>query len=265
MDDGAAIIAEAISLENLSEPASKFCAHAAVRRRYANAAIENGKPILDAVPFLLSTAKWRDEWRVDSMLTDAHLLSFENELQAVLLYSLSVDERERPLLIERVGAWNVSTLLATVSAHSEDVLRAHVLVTERIRLAVDAAAVRGSEGGVDPRAVCVFDTAGMPWSLLRQPSLLSHFAQTARLDAAHFPDTMGTIIIVNVSRVAKAMWWLIAPLIAPQTRQKVHVFSWSQEAQAHAMLRELCGVGALPAELGGRQERGSLAYRHDCL
>jgi len=267
------LMKSAQSFPDISDAARWFSADYSVCSRYVVAAREHHQTAEDAIPFLRSTCVWRDEMAVDSMIADESLQTFETELrQHVLLYSLCDDKLSRPLLIERVGAWDLDTIHETILESRESVLRAHVLVSERIRRRVDdmaladaaavAAAAAAGAGAppdvpADRRATLIFDAAGLPWAMLRFRSLHTLFGEMSRLDAAHFPNTIGTIFIINVSRVASAAWAVLSHLVATQTRLKVRIFSWSQMEAASKELCERCGAEHVPAELGGRRQDSS--------
>eukprot|EP00966_Prymnesium_polylepis_P040531 940375-Prymnesium_polylepis.2 len=121
----------------LSETARAWCADVGVLRRYIDCAEANGCAAADNAQFLAKTARWRDAWRVDAMMDDEPLLEYERELRKLLLYDLATDHVGRPLLIERIGAWDLAALTEAVEAESERIVRAHVLVSERIRRQVD--------------------------------------------------------------------------------------------------------------------------------
>ena len=194
----------------------KWVVSPAVCRRYLAAAASASKPgAAAALPFLLRSARWRDEQAVDAMLEDQALLGFERELRAAMLYEVWNDASGRPLMVERVGAWDLARLTRMVDESPEQVIRAHILVNERIRLRLDGgggsacgggadgdggafadggASTDGGVGGgalADRRTVLVFDLHGLGMAHLACRSLLRLFGTLSSLDAAHFPDTVG--------------------------------------------------------------------------
>lgn len=200
---------------------------------------------------MLKTARWRDENRVESLLADREMHDYEVVLRRKLLYDLTTDKSGRPLLIERPGAWDVDTLTREVTEAEEQVMRAHVHVSERVRLAVDGAAPSAGDG----RAVLVFDMAGLSLRLLASKTLLRPLSRMSRLDADHFPDTVGSIFVVNAPRIFSAAWAVASPFVAEGTQKKVAVFSWAAATAAHEALRDSCGAACLPQELGGTRTK----------
>ena len=246
----AALLAQDPEVKQLSEASRAWCADAAVCQRYLDCGSKNGAPgPARTLPFMRSTAVWRDAMRVDEMLRSEEECAFEVKLRQLLLYDIRSDHLRRPMMIEHVGRWDVSALRAACEATPDEILRAHVLVNERIRLQVDGASGRGlSERG----AVLIFDCEGVGIAHVRAAaSLGSLFSAMSRLDAEHFPETVGHIFVVNTSRVFTALWAAVSPFVATGTRAKVHVFSWANAQAMSAALREACGADSLPVELGG--------------
>ena len=161
----------------------KWVVSPAVCRRYLAAGASAGAPGATAVlPFLLRSARWRDEEAVDAMLEDRALVSFERSLREAMLYDVWNDSSGRPLLVERVGAWDLARLTRLVDESPEEVIRAHVLVNERIRVQLDADAdadgrASAAGGPTDRRAVLVFDLQGLGMAHLARPSLLRLFGK----------------------------------------------------------------------------------------
>ena len=244
------------STGDLSTSQAKWIVSPAVCRRYLAAAASASKPgAAAALPFLLRSARWRDEWAVDAMLEDYALAAFERSLRAVLLYEVCIDASGRSVMVERVGAWDLARLTNLVDESAEQVVRAHVLVNEQIRVRLDSGGGADRRGGAaDRRAVLVFDLQGLGVGHLACRSLLRLFATLSRLDSEHFPDTVGTIVCVDAPRAFAALWAVVSRLVATGTRQKLLVYASTARAEALGALRELCGAACLPRELGGARD-----------
>ena len=228
---------------------SSFVSDKAVCRRYLRAAATTSLPgPANTLPYLLATARWRDECQVETMLADRTLSDHERHLRTVLLYDLTVDHAGRPLMIERPGAWDVDDLSREVTEAEDEMVRAHVHVLEQIRLAVDGG---GGVSRADRRAVLVFDMAGMGLRLLGSKTILRAFSRMSKLDADHYPETVGSIFVVNAPRAFSAAWAVAQPFVAEGTQKKVSVFSWAAATAAHEALSSCCGAACLPRELGG--------------
>lgn len=183
------LLAESCEAEGLSEGAAKWCSDQGVLQRYVDCANANGCPAEQNVRFLTRTASWREEMLVDGMGEDEALRQVELKLRALMLYHLSRDSTGRPLMIQRVGAWDVAALTEFTSAHHEDVMRAHVLVDEWIRQQVDRLAIENPIP-LERQAVLIFDMEGLSWAHLSATSLMSLFSSMCKLDSDHFPDTV---------------------------------------------------------------------------
>ena len=81
---------------------------------------------------------------------------------------------------------------------------------------------------------------------------------------------MGVLVVVNAPPIFRALSKLVARFLHPDTRAKLRVFGPGPSSggragsrvspEAAACLAELCGAGALPAELGGDLPLGSPPY-----
>jgi len=236
----------------LSPSAKQYCADAGVLRRYIDCAAALDCPAEENVGFLLATAQWRDEQRIDALLQSEADLAFERGLRPLLLYDLTTDSRGRPLMIERIGAWDVGALTAVADAQAEEVTRAHILVSEWIRQAVDTLG-RTRLTPKDRQATLIFDMEGIGWSHLRATTIMNLFSTMSSMDSNHFPDTLGTIFIVNTSRLFSLLWSAASNFLAESTCQKVQVFAWNDVEAMQAAVIETCGVECLPQELGGKR------------
>lgn len=80
------------------------------------------------------------------------------------------------------------------------------------------------------------------------------FSAISRIDAAHFPDTLAHIFVVNTPVAFSALAMLVRPFLAAATLEKVHV-----SRSVPRELVETVGADALPAALGGSR-RGVFPY-----
>ena len=85
----------------------------------------------------------------------------------------------------------------------------------------------------------VFDLQGLGMAHLACRSLLRLFGTLSSLDAAHFPDTVGTIVCLDAPRVFAALWAAVSRLVATGTRNKLLVYANTARAEALGALREL--------------------------
>ena len=142
----------------------KWVVSPSVCRRYLAAAASASKPgATAALPFLLRSARWRDEQAVDTMLEDRALVNFEHSLRETMLYEVWSDASGRPLMVERVGAWDLARLTRLVDESPEQVVRAHILVQEASFIACHGKRLAAKLGPVSR------GPAPAPWALvLRQ-------------------------------------------------------------------------------------------------
>lgn len=245
-----------------------------VAERYVQAGASNGQYGAAVIaPFMKRSVLWRAKMDVDSMTKDRELLAHELHMRSLLLYDLrctAVPRKPvRPLLIERVGSWDIAALTASALEAPDLMIRTHVLVNEWMRMRIDGEAERGSstpmadENGSEERAVncegaqrerqavLVFDMHGLTMAHMRATPLFDVFKQMSRLDSDHFPETVAYMFVVNASRVFTALWAVASMFISTKSQAKVQVFSWNDRQRMHAALQKECGSSVLPVELGG--------------
>jgi len=263
----------------------------AVLRRYLRAG--KGDSAATA-PFLISSYDWRAKYAVDSLLEDNDALALEKEQRSLLKYHLTRCEAScgaAPLLVERIGAWNVPALVAAVAdkvkvassqfqeprQYFSPLVLGHLVVNEQIQgIAAEAIQSMGTPLENDacdpPRAVIVFDLEGLSWALLYARSIHALFGELSALDTNHYPDSTGFIVFVNAPQMFNSLANVALRFVHADTRAKINIFPAENKTEndcrgfpdigvaATAKLRELCGAAALPAELGGELPPGSPPY-----
>ena len=188
-DEYMTLLTQTTEYPSLSAASQSWCGDNATLRRYIDCAEANGCSAVDNIAFLVRTATWRDTMQLDALMRDEAMLEFERKMRSLLLYDLTSDRNGRPLMIERVGAWDVAALAEAVESSHDDIVRAHVMVSERIRQQVDS---RLHEAPTMPerQAMLVMDADGIGWAHVRATTLLNLFATMSSLDNNHFPDTV---------------------------------------------------------------------------
>eukprot|EP00931_Biecheleriopsis_adriatica_P000599 TRINITY_DN100676_c0_g1_i1.p1 TRINITY_DN100676_c0_g1~~TRINITY_DN100676_c0_g1_i1.p1 ORF type:complete len:274 (+),score=56.55 TRINITY_DN100676_c0_g1_i1:18-839(+) len=200
---------------------------------------------------LLSAHEWRQSAQISEKLHDATWSSQELAMRSVLLYDyLGLDKHGRPILLERVGAWNVSNLLL----ESQDLGRfktLHAMAAETL------ATMKRPEDAKDPRGfVLIMDMAGLGFRHLR-PKLASTFGALNEIDESFYPDSLAHVFVVNAPALFTALYAMIKPLVNADTLAKVTLSSSVPDE-----LLEALGADCLPEELRGRR-KGIFPYAED--
>lgn len=197
----------------------------------------------DAAARLRETVRWRADAGIDGVMSDPNWRRREREHRRLLAYDyLGTERYGRPAMVERVGRWDVTRVLEAASGDPDAFLTLHCMACETL-LRMDR-----PPGTVDDRGqVVIMDCLGLTaWHL--DPRLAAAFGKLAANDAAHYPDTLARIFVVNAPYLFSAVAALISPFMDPDTYSKVHVSSG-----VPAELADCVGEDCLPAELGGKR------------
>lgn len=230
---------------------------------------------------LTATMEWRKRNNISGVLQDPVWLSKEKEMRQTLWYDyMGPDQHGRPVLVERVGNWNVGKVLestrsdnkkekevddadkkeneeviddenSTDSEHKMDsFLTLHNMCCETL-MTMDRT-TKGNNERTDNKVirddrgqVIIMDLNGLrPWHL--DPRLAKAFGKLAKNDADYYPDTLAHLWVVNAPYTFHALSLLVKPFLDPDTISKFHVSS-----SVPKELIECVGTECLPEELGG--------------
>jgi len=257
-DEATLLELTALAAANEGLEVTKWWHNKAVMRRY----LDCGSGVLETIPFLTRTLAWRAAHGVDTLNTNAMACADERSFRKQLLYHLASTDDGRPLLIQRVGAWDISALTVAIQdEHRRTAMRrSHILVSEAMRHTADA---RALTDGPCANAVLIFDLEEMGLRHLGAQTIFQFLGELFKDDLDHFPNIIGSIVVVNAPRTFSALWAIISRMLHPSTAAKLVVFSYAAGMESKAKLRELCGAARLPAELGGDQE-GAPPYHFPC-
>jgi len=193
----------------------------------------------DPVERVLATMEWRMQSGIGLKAADRSWQEAEYEFRRVLKYDfLGHDLFGRPVLVERVGAWDVQQVEAATTNLERFVLL-NALVCERlVHMPRPASAV-------DPRGVVVIlDMHGLGSGHLSS-QLLRAFASVSRVVRAFYPDMLADVFVVKAPWLFSALHTAIQPLLSGRTLSGVHIC-----ASVPTSLDEL-GAACLPTELHG--------------
>ena len=190
------------------------------------------------------TRQWREAVQLDAAMADPLYLAKERAMRALLHFDfLGLDQFGRPVSVERVGAWDVKEIVAAATADAPGILMSHAIAIETL--------IRWKRPNNcrDPRGmVFIVDAKGISSRLLNR-KLLKVFGSIAKIDAAHFPDLLAHVFVVNAPTVFTAIGAAVRPFVTNQTMGKVVLSS-----KVPPQLVEALGAEVLPIELGGTRK-----------
>jgi len=188
------------------------------------------------------TDAWRRSSGIETKLSNKAWQKAERELRQVLKCDhLGLDKYGRPILVQRVGAWDVGA----VEAVAEDIDRftmLNAMVCEKL--------LRTSRppSSKDPRGVVVImDMEGLGLSHL-STKMLYAFSSVSKVIRTFYPDMLAYIFVVRAPWVFTAVKAALRPLLTAKTLSNLQITA--------DVPQELQSLGeALPIELGGTRKR----------
>lgn len=188
---------------------------------------------------LSNTIAWRQQSEIEKKVSDLTWIRAERELRRTLKCDYTgSDVYGRPVLVMRVGAWDVSAVEATAVDTDTFVLLNAMVCEILLRLPRPSNAT-------DPRGIVVImDMAGMGLQHLSS-SMLSPFFKVSGVVRVFYPDMLAHIFVANAPWVFTALQTAIRPIIDSDSLSVLHI-SASLPEEMKAL-----GVQCLPTELGG--------------
>lgn len=105
-------------------------------------------------------------------------------------------------------------------------------------------------GGPVTESMSIVDLSGLSFRTLW--TLRSHLGSASKLNSAHFPETLGTLVLVNTPSFFSTIWSWIQAWFDKGTREKIVILS-GEEMRA-GKFKELVEPEDLPVGYGGELE-----------
>lgn len=223
------------------EPARYFACRVLRARKYV---------VEDSLKLVAETTAWRAKMDVDTLrgkdVFDV-LGCSEDELMFFYpkAYFPGVDKEGRPVYVERGGIADAAALF--VLSDEDKLVNYHVYGNE---LEMRNLFTRASDEAGKPitTLMAVIDMGGMTMALASSVTT-RYISRMVKIDSAHYPETLGKMLIINVPGFFSLAWKLITPFLDERTIRKIEIFS--SEAEWKPRLREIVPPERLPAEYGG--------------
>jgi len=193
----------------------------------------------DPVDRVLATMKWRKQSGIGQKAADRFWQEAEYEFRKVLKYDfLGHDLFGRPVLVERVGAWDVRQVEAA-AADLERFVLLNALVCEQLVHMRRPASTSDARG-----VIVVLDMDGLGQGHLSS-KLLRAFTAVARVIRAFYPDMLADVFVVKAPWLFSALHMAIQPVLSGRTLSGVHI-----STSVPTSLGNL-GAACLPTDLRG--------------
>ena len=79
---------------------------------------------------------------------------------------------------------------------------------------------------------------------------LDYVKAVSAIDSNNYPESLGTMFIINAPRAFSAIWRMIKGWLDPRTVSKIHIYS--KKSDWLPVLLEHIDVESLPEEIGGQ-------------
>jgi hypothetical protein len=198
---------------------------------------------------LRDTFQWRKSLQLDERMADAGWRQAELDHRRLLRCDfIGNDLAGRPVLVECCGAWDIPAVVEAAEASPKTFETLHCMSFELMK------SLSRPPGCRDPYGhLVVMDLRGLSTlQLVRYSRALARaFIRLARVDGAHYPDSLAHVFIVNAGiTFSTIMDKLVRPFLPGETLSKLHVSSGVPRS-----LAETIAPDVLPTELGGAREQ----------
>lgn len=201
------------------------------------------KTIPAAVQAIANDTNWRSERDIHMLHTkspeDVLGCSMDVIEQVIPHACIGLDRMGHPIIWKHMGGQCILRKLFTV-ANIEALADYGAWLNEKYTRALHRAGAT--------EWMVVIDAAGWHMSLVDSPAL-KFLKRTALDDAAHYPERLCKLVVVNAPRMLAAAWRIIQQWVDSVTRDKIHIISSPQ--QARETLLQLVDSSQLPAQYGG--------------
>jgi len=225
-------------------------AHASVAPQFIAAA--DGDAARAAALYAASAA-WRARAGLDRPLAAAAVPFEPLLLETWPQLYLGRDAQARPLVFERPGLFDPRDASGEPGRLSPD----HVVSYYCKQLAFQGALLREAtlqENRLVGTMLHVVDVSGASLRTHLSSAGRDVFARVAAAADAHFPETLGSLLIINASAAFPMFWAVVKGFVDARTREKIEIFGdppardFFAPGGWPARVRELCG-GRFPEQM----------------
>lgn len=197
----------------------------------------------DAKAMLEATLAWREENSVDHIRKEFQYPERTELKKFYPQFHHQTDKSGRPIYIEQFGRLDVDKVLEVTTM--ERLLKFHIQEWE-ILTDLKFPACSAKAGVHIEKSLTILDLKGVnPRSFAGK---VRHFAkEVTRIDQDHYPEHLGTMLIINTPIMFKAVWQVVKLWLDKKTQTKIQVLG----AHYQKRLLELVDADMLPHFLGG--------------
>eukprot|EP00742_Colponemidia_sp_Colp-10_P006155 GILJ01006588.1.p1 GENE.GILJ01006588.1~~GILJ01006588.1.p1 ORF type:complete len:355 (-),score=29.84 GILJ01006588.1:113-1177(-) len=191
--------------------------------------------------------RWRESSGVNNILNEGMLDPAKlRVIREAMPHSFhGVDKAGRPLFVQHSGRINLK-LLEKEKVSLTDTVRFHLQLMEYQNVLFEQGKAR--TGVLVDTITVVHDLRGLGLSQLK-PLAYQTLKAMADIDQKHYPETLGSMFMVNAPWTFWAAWKVISPWVNKRTLEKIHILKEGPE-QTRELLTHI-DPAHLPVSLGG--------------
>eukprot|EP00829_Urostomides_striatus_P012531 TRINITY_DN330_c0_g1_i22.p2 TRINITY_DN330_c0_g1~~TRINITY_DN330_c0_g1_i22.p2 ORF type:complete len:252 (+),score=35.20 TRINITY_DN330_c0_g1_i22:69-824(+) len=185
-------------------------------------------------------------WRIKTDVDQALLYKFPElpELKKVYPHGYhKIDKMGRPIYIERIGMMNLQKVFTLTT--EERLMRYYVREYEKQWLYLHPICCQIAKKKIET-CFSIIDLTQGGLGLL-SPSVMSFVKIASKICQDYYPETLGTMYIVNCSWYLRTGWSIIKPFLDAKTTEKIHIYGDKYKKD----LLEHIEAEMLPEFLGG--------------
>ncbi|CAA0835895.1 Phosphatidylinositol/phosphatidylcholine transfer protein SFH11 [Striga hermonthica] len=191
----------------------------------------------------LQHIKWREEFRVDSILNEFKYEEHEDVKKCYPHGFHGVDRHGRPVYIERIGMVDLDKFLHVTTI--DRFVKHHVYEQEKtLNLRYPACTVAAKKH--INSTVSILDVKDVGMSKFSKPARYI-FMEIQKIDSSYYPETLHRLFIINAGSGFKVLWKAIRAFLDTRTLEKIQVLGTDYQNS----LIEAIEPSELPSFLGG--------------
>lgn len=198
----------------------------------------------------IESLKWRESYKVDTML-DEPQLHFD-AIKKYYPHFVSKRAKNGSLVYYEIPAETDLKKLKENGVDIDGLVRHYIYITEFIWQKLDT--------GEESKLLSIMDLRGVAMSQIAG-EVREFMTKSAKLIGAHYPERSLKIFILNAPWWFNMIWKILCPLIHPNTRAKVIVCG----ADYMDKLLQMVATEDLPVAIGGKDETGGPNSREETL
>jgi len=199
-----------------------------------------------------NSIKWRADNQVDTILGQG----VRPDIQQKFPYFLDgVDRKGRPVVTLPYGEWDVRTFIEAEGP--EPYARYMNQYLEDLALAIKRSTKEIEKDGKQQNPcvqyLMISDMSGYEYRQLANVKAVQSVIQMVSVFEAHYPETMGTCMVINAPAVFSVLFGMLKPFMSGRTVDKIKVFGDDKE-KWEPVVHQLVDPSQIRQRFGGTKD-----------